>query len=268
MTDSRVAVPTPSRSADIKDRIISAAAVPQLWGLSMVLWGQPGVGKTPLAATAQDSEYGRDVIFIAPEAGMASIADRKDVMVFPTDEWGDFAKIEKFLSKSEHTYRTFVLDTVDAMQKMARDKVLIDKGLSDEEQLTLPMYGRANEMCLTFIDKLRVLSTQRGWNMIIIAHDETEKDELMGGLITRLSVSAGLAKAVVRMVDAIGYMSVGKDKTDRTKLVRTLEFQPTTSRMGKMRLPLTGPQVPLTLTGERISLAPILKALRERRDAK
>lgn len=48
-----------------------------------LLYGDPGSGKTTLAASAQDSEHMRNVVFFNIEGGLLSIAHRGDILEVP-----------------------------------------------------------------------------------------------------------------------------------------------------------------------------------------
>ena len=56
--------------------------------MKILIYGPQGVGKTYLAATAQDHPAMRDVLFLNVEGGLMTIAHRGDIMAEDTPHQG------------------------------------------------------------------------------------------------------------------------------------------------------------------------------------
>lgn len=76
-------------------QIHTAKTRPQF--LKMVIYGDFGVGKTTLAASAQDVREMSDVIFIDAESGTMTINDRDDIDVITVADYKQFARVYEFM---------------------------------------------------------------------------------------------------------------------------------------------------------------------------
>jgi hypothetical protein len=223
----------------VADQIVRATEVVDRQGFNGILFGFSGAGKTTLASTAQNSEYGRDVLFLDFESGTRSIADREDVHLIPVKEFEQTPEIYRYLKDGTHPYRTIVIDSLTELQAVSLKSVM--KASATPEQPSQPEYGRSNINVITTVRNFRLLATERGWNVIYICGAVEVKDEVSGAVLTRVDLTPGAAKQVFQAVDVVGYLGVDTARDGTSK--RYLLMRNTSHILAKIRQPRTGPQL-------------------------
>lgn len=134
----------------------------------VVLYGTEGVGKSTWAADAPTS------IFLPVEEGTSHL----DVARFPRiRSWGDLVDALDALTNDEHTYKTVVIDTLDALEPIVWDRTcsvrLSDGGKkvsSIEEYGFAKGYVYALELWREMTERLDTLRERKGMGVILIAH--------------------------------------------------------------------------------------------------
>lgn len=234
----------------------SAADLVDKQGLNMALFGHPGCGKTTLSAGAQDTEYGRNVLFFDfGDAGVRSIADRKDIGVVDVKKrggWEGFTKVSEYLKprmgSSDRPIGTVVFDTVSGMQKIAIAKILTrDKTNPDMRGV----YGEANDWIAKEIADWCTLSRETGVNVIFHAHAQEVQDE-ENKIHIRVNLTPGLVSTLLSTVNAVGFLTAPNSVAPRK-----LRLQPNAQVIAKFQQPLTGPQLPDVL--EKPSMAALIE---------
>ena len=219
-------------------------------GLNMVLFGPPGVGKTTLACTAQDSEYGSDVLLFDIEGGLESVTDRSDIAVWPDLDdlpgltWLDFRKVvdQVIAAGKDSPYKTLVFDSLSAIYY----DLIIPKVVGNrEKQPQQNQWGECNRILVKFISDVMVLNAY-GINTIFIGHVKEEQD---GDVINiRLAGTPQGRDEVLRVVGNVGHLG-----WDRRMENRVLTFKSQRRIEGpKFRQPVTGEQMPLELTNPKM----------------
>src|SRR4051812_4997929 len=86
--------------------------------LNLLIYGEPGAGKTYLAATAQDSEATSPILFLDVEGGTVTIRRRKDVDVVKVRSMQQVEEIHnKLYADTERYYKTVIIDSLTELQK-------------------------------------------------------------------------------------------------------------------------------------------------------
>lgn len=213
-------------------------------------YGKPGVGKTRLAASAEEIPEFRDVLLIDAEAGTTSLQDTNPTIPTITiEDWSQFAEIHKFLRthcrykeqyKLEHKefrdkllaleeelrggdkvgkepllIETVILDSITEIQKFAMAFVLdIDLATWElDSPFKLPKFkewGENTEYVRLLVRHFRNL----GVNLILTAHDKTFTDERSGKVDVLPSLPGKLPTEVLGFLDICGYLYVPPQKVD------------------------------------------------------
>lgn len=201
--------------------------------LKMLIYGQSGIGKTRLAASADDVKALQPVLFVDAEAGTMSIRERKDLKVFRMD---DYASLQRFIgfmrSGVEKEYKTVIVDSLTDIGRTVLRQCVLDARKAnsnhDPEIPELRDWGRYTERMKIVIRALRDAPV----NVILTSLVREDKDELTGkiGYKPALQGQAASMDAVAYM-DVIGYFSpIGGGKS-----TPTLHFDTNASFVAKDR---------------------------------
>lgn len=231
-------------------RFITSTEIVDKWGVNLVVYGQPGVGKTTFAATAQDSPHGKDVLFVDLEGGTRSVTS-SGVTVFKPQAWTDLQELGEYLLTEKHSFKTIVLDTITEAQRLGLDHVMT--GSKTPDLPGLQDYGKSNEQIVRLIRFFRNLAHSEGWNVIFIAQEVEIKDESSGALVIRPALTPKAAEGIAQAVDGIARLTIKNGK-------RVLNLAPTAYQWGKWRQPQDVPPLPTEL--ENPSMAQILAHVR------
>jgi phage nucleotide-binding protein len=218
---------------------LKASDVNDAWGVNLVVYGSPGVGKTTFAASAQDSEYGRDVLFIDVEGGVRSISDRDDITIFRPKSFDDIKAVYLELKSGNLPYKTVVVDSIGEAQALGLQTIMRTSRTPDMPGLQ--DYGKSNEQIGGLIRGLRSMAQSNGINVILTALAVETKDESTGAVLTRPALTPKALELAAGAMDMIGYLT--QDKSGK----RVLKFQPNPTYMAKVRQPRKGIQIPMLI---------------------
>ena len=148
-------------------KIIDTPSKPK--GVVGVIYGPEGIGKTTLAAALDKP------LFFDAEKGAhgMNVARLDEDLAFV-----NMMKVMQELMSNSNGYRTFVIDTADAVEtKFLADFCRDMKWNSIED----PGYGKGyamfNELYCKFLEKCRALA-ESGMNVVFVAHAEVKKFEM------------------------------------------------------------------------------------------
>jgi hypothetical protein len=232
--------------------LIRASDVGQVYGLNLLLYGQSGAGKTTLAASAQDSEYGADVLFLDLEGGTLSLNDRADIAVYRPQTFDEIINVLNTLGRETHTYKTIVIDSLTEAQVLAQESVV---GKGKLELMTQQGWGIVNNKMLTMVRLSRELTHKRNINTIFTALERIDIDQTTQAKSSRPALTPGSYLSITAAVDSVGYLTFSP-KDD----IRILHFQGTGRFVAKVRQSLTNKRLPKALREP--SMVDILAAMR------
>lgn len=178
--------------------------------ITMALYGDPGVGKTTLAFSAE-----KPLLFDF-DNGAHRASNRQDVVRVAT--WGD---VDGVTVSDLAPYNTIIVDTAGRMlDALSTDIIANDAKLGRGGVLSQQGWGRLKQRFTAWLKMLN----QSGKDVILIAHGTEKMD---GETVNaRLDVQGGSKDEIYKSVDAMGrvYIKGGK---------RVLCFDPTESAFGK-----------------------------------
>ncbi len=113
------------------DRLPTVSPASETDRLSLLIYGKPGVGKTVLAATAEDDPRSAPVLFCDVEGGTLSISHRgRALRVFPIKDFrSDMNTLVEYFHgpngiRGDIPYKTLVIDSLTDLANRAMDSVL------------------------------------------------------------------------------------------------------------------------------------------------
>lgn len=184
--------------------------------ITMLVYGQPGVGKTTLAVSAPDA------VLFDYDGGVQRINGAHQTLTVQIRSWEDTSEALDEIVASYPDVKTIVIDTVGKMLDFMSEYIVRNNSRMKKSDGTLSLqgYGLRKSMFIDFIKKTAVL----GKNIIFVAH---EKEEKRGDdTVKRPDIGGSSANDLVKELDLVGYMQMlGKD--------RTIAFNPTEAYYAK-----------------------------------
>jgi len=213
----------------------------------MCLYGEPGIGKTVLAAKSEDPlliecEKGASISLgnhpAQWEIPVVSILDNPDKLM----------QIGWELKKGAHPeFKTIIIDTISEYQTRQLAKIWHaerDKGKRPEGH----PYQQEYKVNTEYMREVILHYCELDRNVIFIAHEVEEKNEQTGQVITRPMFTPKLASTMFATVDVMLYMT--GEVNIKGEMKRMLRATPTRSIKAKDRLGLPSTFDADTLWGE------------------
>ena len=177
----------------------------------VMVYGQPGIGKTTIAFSAEAP------LCLDFDRGAHRASNRQDSV--PIGSWAEVATLD---AEDLAEYSTVIVDTVGrALDSLTAHLIQQDPKMANKSgALTLQGYGALKSTFAQWLKNLREL----GKDVILIAHDAEDKSG--DDLIVRPDVQGGSRGEIIKSADAIGYLSRQDKKT-------MLDFNPSDSHIGK-----------------------------------
>lgn len=182
----------------------------------ILLYGEPGIGKTSLFNTAANP------LLIDFDRGKDRAIFRQDTLVVNT--WEDIEVEEK--AQTFKGYATVGVDTAKAALDDFLMSYVIKKDFKNAKN-KLAAYGAIGDDFKIFVSNRR----SENADIVIICHSKDDKD---GDITKKIPDVTGQSyQLLLRIADQVGYMSMQNNK-------RTIQFEPTDKSIGKnvARLPL------------------------------
>jgi hypothetical protein len=201
--------------------------------MSMLLWGNPGCGKTVFAASAP----GRKLLINFDPDGPSSLGPREDVVVLDLSSKGmtivdrfnndDPFGLTKVLQDEDNGFETVIVDSVTAFSQLA-----VEKGISVTKGATLERpspgaYGARNAITLRMMTAMLRLTGKLNKNIIFISHEDAATTDDNGNVLYITMMLGGkLGSAASLQISEVWHMS--DDGKTRKIMVRP----------GRMRRPM------------------------------
>lgn len=197
---------------------------------SAIIFGETGMGKTWLAASADEIEDYAPVLIVDIEGSAAGVGRKyPNVDVIQADTYEKLEIIRKELLTKEHPYKTVIFDTLNVAQNRAE---AFFRTKPENANNKFGVWGDLKVWTLQFAREMHAAP----FMAIFIAHAETEKDENTGRLLTSVQIAGGAKKQVPTVPDLIGYMHYASDEEGNP--VRALRVGKSTSIITKNRFGL------------------------------
>lgn len=178
----------------------------------MLLYGQPGIGKSTLGYSAADP------LLLDFDAGAHRAANRRDTLRI--DTWADVEELLRSKSQLE-PYQSVVLDTVGrSLDLLSVDIIEQNPKYNRDGALTLQGYGVLKTRFRLLMTQLRSL----GKDIVLLAHTREEKDGDV--TVMRPDIIGASYQEVMKLADFVGFVYMrGRE--------RVIDFSPTDRWTGK-----------------------------------
>ena len=191
-------------------KIIKSSEPIRVDRLNVVIYGQPGCGKSSLAFTSDAP------LMLDFDNGAYRAANRKDIV--RVERWADIADLS---DADLADYKTIIVDTAGrALDALSADIIKRNPKAGRNGALTLQGFGTLKVEFTAWLKHVN----QMGKDVVLIAHMDEQRngDEV----IERLDVQGGSKGEIYKSADAMGRIMIREGK-------RWLNFSPTDAAFGK-----------------------------------
>ena len=171
--------------------------------LSVLIYGQPGIGKTTFGVSAPNA------VLFDYDGGVQRINGAHQVATLQPTSWEDTALALTEIQNEMPEIQTIVIDTVGKMLDYMSAYIIKNdaKMAMRDGSLSLKGYGVRKQMFVNFIKQLAIM----GKNVVFVAH---EREERRGEeTFKRPEIGGSSANDLIKELDLVGYMyAIGKER--------------------------------------------------------
>lgn len=213
--------------------------------LICTIFGEPGLGKTSLAATFPNP------IFILAEDGLKSVKPRPHSFPLLNDASEIWDQL-KALRTEKHDYKTLVIDTISQLDQLFTSYILSQDKSAKNLASSHGGYGAAYQMLSGLHGRVRKFSEallrEKNMNIVYLAHSEIENINLPDADEFKkydIKISSKAKGHYVGNVDLVGFIKLDifadKSKKASDNGERVLVCHATASTISKNRFDISEP---------------------------
>lgn len=208
--------------------------------INMIVFGNPGVGKTLLCGSSHEIEEMAPVLLIDIEGGSFSLREKyADIDVVRLHTWEDVQKLYSDLYDDMHGYKTIIVDSLTEVQKFSMGQImrqLIQEDPSRDPDIPgMREWGKNIEQIRRFVRAFRDLPCNTLFTALV-----REDRNPRTGMVTKLpSLSGKLAAEVAGFVDIVLFMYVkAVDEIPDARLLLAKQTEDTVAKDRSNKLPM------------------------------
>lgn len=219
----------------MRDKLGAKPPAESIDWLNILVYGEPGAGKTHLLGTAQDHADTSPLLIADVDGGVATLRRRKDIDVVQVRSFNDLAKlfVELFDAVKDDSlpYKTVGIDSLSEFAKVDIGEIsktfasMNDK--LDEDIPDMRAYAKSGNHVRRIVRRFRDLPC----NVIFTCHTQNDRDNF-NRLIYRPQLPGKLQVDIPGFLDIVGWLRA--EVTD-AGVVRYLQTQKTEVTIAKDR---------------------------------
>lgn len=205
--------------------------------LNILLYGEPGSGKTWLAGTANNSPATKPVLLLDVEGGTTTLRTQTDIDVMQIRTMSQIEEAHAAVNKNPGYYKTVIIDSITELQKLdMRTLMLAQKeARPDSTDVYVPSqreWGKSGERVRMIIRGFRDLEC----NVIVTALLAEKQDEKTNIIYMFPSLPGKLRSEIPGFFDIVGLLTANDERVgDETIITRKIQFAKTTRVIAKDR---------------------------------
>jgi hypothetical protein len=219
---------------------------------NILIYGEPGVGKTVFAGSASAVENFGPVLVLDAEGGVLSLdMTYPQCKVIRTTSWGEIAKFYgDIYDKKGAGFKTLVVDSLSEIGKVCMNTVMAEllkeHPERDPDVPSVREWGIVLERMRRFIRGMRDLP---GVNTIMTAHIYTDKDQQTGVAKNYPSLNGQLRREAAGFFDFVFYMYTLQKKDENQRLLMTAPNGKyiAKDRSGRLPVLVENPSMPVVM---------------------
>lgn len=191
----------------IKEMLNPSSPAETLRWMNILLYSEPGVGKTTFVGTAMDHEMTRPLLILDVDGGAITLRKRRDVDVIEIRTMKELQDIANNLeAANDGYYKTVAIDTMSELQKLDMKTVMKEQFEKNPEttDILVPSpreWGKSQDRMRDIIREFR----DGEYNFIATCHLAEEKSD-SGGRRVYAAIPGKLKNELAGFFDIVAYM--------------------------------------------------------------
>lgn len=208
--------------------------------INMLIYGEPGAGKTWLCGSAQMGELTKPVLFVDVEGGVTTVRHWGDIDVVQVRTLEQLNDVHAALDRDmDDYYKTVIIDSLTELQKLDMSNIMLQRYLDKPEKIDRDVpdmyaWGKSANRLRLMIRKFRDLEM----HVICTCLLASEKEDSTAKWFYYPSLPGKLRAELPGFFDIVGYLRSIEEQgesADEAVITRIIQFAKTEKVVAKDR---------------------------------